>query len=766
MDIRAAEISAILKQQIANFGTEAEVAEVGQVLSVGDGIARVYGLDSVKAGEMVEFPGGIKGMALNLERDNVGVVIFGDDRFIKEGDTVKRTGAIVDVPVGKGLLGRVVDGLGNPIDGKGPIASTERRLVELKAPGIIPRKSVNEPMQTGLKAVDSLVPIGRGQRELIIGDRQTGKTAVAIDTFLNQKTINQGTDESRKLYCVYVAIGQKRSTVAQIVKTLQDYGALEYSIVVAATASDPAPMQFLAPYTGCAMGEYFRDNGMHAVIVYDDLSKQAVAYRQMSLLLRRPPGREAYPGDVFYLHSRLLERAAKLNEKNGSGSLTALPVIETQAGDVSAYIPTNVISITDGQIFLETELFYQGIRPAINVGLSVSRVGSAAQIKAMKQVAGTIKLELAQYREMAAFAQFASDLDASTQRLLARGQRLTELLKQGQFVPMPVEEQVMSLYAGTRGFLDTLPVPRIGDFERQMLDALRAEGSMLASVRDKREIVKETDDKLKVFSAAKLRRAQEQAMAARPYAEAMDKILASLGMSFKGTGPRLLAGTGSDQVHLLIVATSDRGLCGAFNSSIVREARRTIRVLQAEGKTVKVLAVGRKGRDQLRRDYGSLIVETITDLGRPRVSFADAQKVTARVMEMFAAGEFDVASVVFNRFKSAMTQIVTRLQLIPPPAPEGAETAAPATVGGAVYEFEPDEADILADLLPRNLTVQIFRVLLENAASFFGSQMTAMDSASRNAGDVIKKLTLQMNRSRQASITKELIEIISGAEAI
>jgi F-type H+/Na+-transporting ATPase subunit alpha len=499
MDIRAAEISAILKQQIANFGTEAEVAEVGQVLSVGDGIARVYGLDNVKAGEMVEFPGGIKGMALNLERDNVGVVIFGEDTTIREGDTVKRTGTIVDVPVGKGLLGRVVDGLGNPIDGKGPIQSTERRLVEVKAPGIIPRKSVSEPMQTGLKALDSLVPVGRGQRELIIGDRQTGKTAVAIDTFLNQKTINQSTDEGRKLYCVYVAIGQKRSTVAQIVKTLEDNGAMEYSIVVAATASDPAPMQFLAPYTGCAMGEYFRDNGMHAVIVYDDLSKQAVSYRQMSLLLRRPPGREAYPGDVFYLHSRLLERAAKLNEKNGLGSLTALPIIETQAGDVSAYIPTNVISITDGQIFLEAELFYAGIKPAINVGLSVSRVGSAAQIKAMKQVAGTMKLELAQYREMAAFAQFASDLDATTQRLLARGQRLTELLKQGQYSPMPVEEQVASIYAGTRGFLDGLPVGRIGEFESSYLEALRAEGSILATIRDKREITKETDDKMKGF---------------------------------------------------------------------------------------------------------------------------------------------------------------------------------------------------------------------------------------------------------------------------
>ncbi len=500
MDIRAAEISAILRKQIENFGVDAEVAEVGSVLSVGDGIARVHGLDNVQAGEMVEFPGGIKGMALNLETDNVGVVIFGDDRSIKEGDTVKRTGTIVDVPVGKGLLGRVVNGLGEPIDGKGPIQSTERRLVELKAPGIIPRRSVHEPMQTGLKAVDALVPVGRGQRELIIGDRQTGKTAVAIDTFINQKTINAGDDESKKLYCVYVAVGQKRSTVAQIVKTLEDSGALQYSIVVAATASEPAPLQFLAPYAGCAMGEYFRDNGMHAVIVYDDLSKQAVAYRQMSLLLRRPPGREAYPGDVFYLHSRLLERSAKLNDKNGSGSLTALPVIETQAGDVSAYIPTNVISITDGQIFLETELFYQGIRPAINVGLSVSRVGSSAQIKAMKQVAGSIKLELAQYREMAAFAQFASDLDASTQRLLARGQRLTELLKQGQFQPMPVEEQVVSIYAGTRGYLDPLPVGKVGEFERRLLEGLRASNNgVLEGIRTARELTKDLEAKLKSF---------------------------------------------------------------------------------------------------------------------------------------------------------------------------------------------------------------------------------------------------------------------------
>ncbi len=498
MEIRAAEISAILKQQIANFGTEADVAEVGQVLSVGDGVARVYGLDKVQAGEMVEFPGGIRGMALNLESDNVGVVIFGDDRSIKEGDLVKRTGAIVDVPVGRGLLGRVVDGLGNPIDGKGPLKDVKRQRVEVKAPGIIPRRSVHEPMQTGLKAIDALVPVGRGQRELIIGDRQTGKTAVAVDTILNQKATNVGSDDSKKLFCIYVAIGQKRSTVAQIVKTLEDNGAMEYSIVVAATASEPAPLQFLAPYTGCTMGEFFRDNGMHAVIIYDDLSKQAVAYRQMSLLLRRPPGREAYPGDVFYLHSRLLERAAKMNKDHGLGSLTALPVIETQAGDVSAYIPTNVISITDGQIFLETTLFYRGIRPAINVGLSVSRVGSAAQIKAMKQVAGRIKLELAQYREMAAFAQFASDLDASTQRLLSRGARLTELLKQGQYRPMPIEEQVVAIFAGVRGYLDAITVEQIGRFESTFLADMRARhADVLAIIRKDGEISAATEASLK-----------------------------------------------------------------------------------------------------------------------------------------------------------------------------------------------------------------------------------------------------------------------------
>jgi F-type H+/Na+-transporting ATPase subunit alpha len=498
MDIRAAEISAILKEQIANFGTEAEVTEVGRVLSVGDGIARVYGLDEVQAGEMVEFEDGTRGMALNLENDNVGVVIFGDDRHIEEGGTVKRTKEIVDVPVGKGLLGRVVDPLGNPLDGKGPIDAAERRLVEVKAPGIIPRRSVHEPMQTGLKAIDALIPIGRGQRELIIGDRQTGKTAIAIDTFINQKNVNASNDESKRLYCVYVVIGQKRSSVAKVVKILEDFGAMEYCLVVAATASDPAPLQFLAPYAGCTMGEYFRDNGMHALIVYDDLSKQATAYRQMSLLLRRPPGREAFPGDVFYLHSRLLERAAKMNEENGSGSLTALPIVETQANDVSAYIPTNVISITDGQIFLETDLFYQGIRPALNVGLSVSRVGSAAQVKAMKQVAGRIKLELAQYREMAAFAQFASDLDAATQRLLNRGSRLTELLKQDQYKPMAVAMQVCVVYAGVHGYLDRIAVQDVTRFERGLVSELEANGQdVLKAIRETGEISQATEAKLK-----------------------------------------------------------------------------------------------------------------------------------------------------------------------------------------------------------------------------------------------------------------------------
>ena len=498
MEIKAAEISSVIKDQISNFESKADVSEVGTVLSVGDGIARVYGLDQVQAGEMVEFPGNIKGMALNLEMDNVGVSIFGDDTGIKEGDTVKRTGEIVDVPVGKELLGRVVDGLGNPIDGKGPIQSSEKRRIELKAPGIIPRQSVSEPMQTGIKALDALVPVGRGQRELIIGDRQTGKTAVAIDTILNQKSVNQSNNEKEKLYCIYVAIGQKRSTVAQIVKTLEDNGALEYTIVVSATASEPAPLQFLSAYTGCTMGEYFRDNGMHALIIYDDLSKQAVAYRQMSLLLRRPPGREAYPGDVFYIHSRLLERAAKMSDEHGGGSLTALPIIETQAGDLSAYIPTNVISITDGQIFLETNLFFAGIRPAINVGLSVSRVGSAAQTKAMKKIAGPVKLELAQYREMAAFAQFASDLDASTKQLLDRGARLVEILKQGQYSPLTVSEQVVSIYAGVRGYLDKVDVNDVVRFETEVLNEMRSShADLLDAIANEKELSKDNDDKLK-----------------------------------------------------------------------------------------------------------------------------------------------------------------------------------------------------------------------------------------------------------------------------
>jgi F-type H+-transporting ATPase subunit alpha len=501
MEIRAAEISAILKEQIANFGAEADAAEIGTVLSVGDGIARIHGLDNIQAGEMVEFPGGVMGMALNLEDDNVGAVIFGDDTGIREGDTVKRTESIVDVPVGAGLLGRVVDALGNPIDGLGPITDVERKRADVKAPGIIPRKSVHEPVQTGIKAIDSLIPIGRGQRELIIGDRQTGKTAIILDTILNQKDVNaKAKDDSEKLYCIYVAVGQKRSTVAQVVKTLADRGALDYTIVVAATASEPAPLQYLAPYSGCTMGEWFRDNGKHAVIFYDDLSKQAVAYRQMSLLLRRPPGREAFPGDVFYLHSRLLERAAKLSDEHGAGSLTALPVIETQANDVSAYIPTNVISITDGQIFLETDLFFKGVRPAVNVGLSVSRVGSSAQVKAMKKVAGSIKLELAQYREMAAFAQFASDLDPSTQKLLNRGARLTELLKQNQYTPFPVEEQVVSIYAGTKGYLDGVKTADVGRFEHDMLSEMRASApDILDAIRTEKVLSQDTETKLVAF---------------------------------------------------------------------------------------------------------------------------------------------------------------------------------------------------------------------------------------------------------------------------
>ena len=498
MQINPSEITKILKEQIKNFGEKAEVSEVGKVLSVGDGIARIFGLDNVQAGEMVEFEDGSKGMALNLESDNVGVVIFGDDRKIKEGSTVKRTGSIVDSPVGKELLGRVLDGLGNPIDGKGNLSEKiERKRVEVKAPGIIPRQSVSEPMQTGLKAIDTLIPVGRGQRELIIGDRQTGKTAVAIDAIINQKAVNESDDEKKKLYCIYVAIGQKRSTVAQIVKTLEDAGAMKYTTVVAATASDAAPLQFLAPYTGCTIGEYFRDNGMHALIIYDDLSKQAVAYRQMSLLLRRPPGREAYPGDVFYLHSRLLERAAKLSDANGGGSLTALPIIETQAGDVSAYIPTNVISITDGQIFLETQLFNQGIRPAVNVGLSVSRVGSAAQTKAMKKVAGSIKLELAQYREMAAFAQFGSDLDAATQKLLNRGSKLTELLKQKQYSPLTVAEQVITVFAGVRGYLDDVALDQIKNFEKDILEKIKKErNEIINTIQTTGKLEKETEDSL------------------------------------------------------------------------------------------------------------------------------------------------------------------------------------------------------------------------------------------------------------------------------
>ncbi len=805
MQINPSEVTKILKEQIKKFGEKAEVTEVGQVLSVGDGIARVYGLDNVQAGEMVEFSEGLKGMALNLENDNVGVVIFGDDRSIKEGDVVKRTGAIVDAPVGKNLLGRVVDALGNPIDGKGDLdKKIQRKRVDVKAPGIIPRQSVNEPMQTGLKAIDSLIPIGRGQRELIIGDRQTGKTAVAIDTIINQKQINKTGDEKSKLYCIYVAIGQKRSTVAQIVKSLEDAGAMEYTTIVSATASDPAPLQFLAPYTGCTMGEYFRDNGMHALIIYDDLSKQAVAYRQMSLLLRRPPGREAYPGDVFYLHSRLLERAAKLNDDKGGGSLTALPIIETQAGDVSAYIPTNVISITDGQIFLETELFNQGIRPAVNVGLSVSRVGSAAQTKAMKKVAGSIKLELAQYREMAAFAQFGSDLDASTQKLLNRGSKLTELLKQDQYSPMPVAQQVIAVFSGVRGFLDDVELPEIKNIEikiyeevkssnPEIIDAINNTGKLdeemekkliaiieqfkkikkwnympslddlkkrISSVKSTQKITKA----MKMVAAAKLRKAQESAEKGRPYSEKMNNIILNLSKSItdKDNAPKFLVGNGKDKVHLCVVITADRGLCGGFNTNICKKAKNYFEKILLEGKTLKIFTVGSKGHDQLKRTYGKYVVEKINFKNFKKITYRHAEEIGAKIIKLFNQSEFDVCTIFYNKFKNVITQIPQAQQIIPVETEKKEEKKE----SESFYEFEPEEDEILENLLPKNISTQIFKAILENAASEQGSRMTAMDNATRNAGDLVDKLTITYNRSRQAAITKELIEIISGAESL
>ena len=807
MDIRAAEISAILKDQIKNFGNEAEVSEVGSVLSVGDGIARVYGLDNVQAGEMVEFPGGIRGMALNLESDNVGVVIFGSDQEIKEGDTVKRTGAIVEVPVGKGLLGRVVDALGNPIDGKGPIESSERRRVDVKAPGIIPRRSVHEPMQTGLKAIDALIPVGRGQRELIIGDRQTGKTAVAIDTILNQKSVNASGEESQKLYCVYVAIGQKRSSVAQLVKVLEENGAMEYSIVVAATASEPAPLQFLAPFAGCTMGEFFRDNGMHALIVYDDLSKQAVAYRQMSLLLRRPPGREAYPGDVFYLHSRLLERAAKLNAANGSGSLTALPIIETQANDVSAYIPTNVISITDGQIFLETDLFYQGIRPAVNVGISVSRVGSAAQIKAMKQVAGSIKGELAQYREMAAFAQFGSDLDAATQRLLNRGARLTELLKQPQFSPLPVEEEVVVIYAGVNGYLDKLPVPRSASSSRaswrcsarstrtcsptsgprRNSPTASASSSRRSADFASRKAVRVTADAVAQGAPKPHRLGQGDAEDHQGHADGRGVEAAPRPGGGRG-GPALFGadGRGARQPRGADAGARRRPAAARRNrrrqdpppGRLHRRAR-PLRRLQHLDRPARPRPCAAAARPRARRSRSSASARRATTRSAASTPSRSSRSSTfapssgcrssmptrsaRRCWRCSIAGEFDVATIFYAEFRSVISQVPTAQRLIP--AQVDAEAGA-APAESVLYEYEADEESILAELLPRNISVQVFRALLENAASEMGAKMTAMDSATRNAGDMIDKLTLNYNRSRQAQITKELIEIISGAEAL
>src|SRR6267154_206041 len=720
MEIRAAEISAILKQQIASFGNEADVAEVGQALSVGDGIARVYGLDTVQAGEMVEFPNGMKGMALNLD-----------------GDTVKRTGAIVDVPVGRGLLGRVVDALGNPIDGGGPLTDVTRTRVEVKAPGIVPRRSVHEPVQTGLKAIDSLVPIGRGQRELIIGDRQTGKTAVAIDAILNQKHNHSGTDEKVKLYCIYVAIGQKRSTVAQIVKTLQDYGALEYSIVVAATASEPAPLQYIAPYAGCAMGEFFRDNGMHALIIYDDLSKQAVAYRQMSLLLRRPPGREAYPGDVFYLHSRLLERSARVNEeyvekitngrvKGRTGSLTALPVIETQAGDVTAFVPTNVISITDGQIFLETDLFNAGMRPAINAGISVSRVGGAAQTNIIKKLGGGVRLALAQYRELAAFSQFASDLDEATRRQLERGQRVTELMKQKQYAPR----------------------------EKAMAGAKEIRGK-IASIKNTQKITKA----MEMVAASKMRRAQDRMRAARPYAEKIRKIIGHLrqvNLDYKHpfTLERPVQSVG------IVVISTDRGLCGSLNLNLFKATLGAIREAQGKNAKVYLCVIGSKALQFFRRLSSVEIAASVTHLGdKPRV--AELIGTTKVMLDFYRDTKVDQLLLVHNVFVNTMTQKGVVSQLLPLQTVDKEELQERWD-----YLYEPDSSEILEGILMRYIESQVFQGAVENVACEIGAGMVAMKSASDNAGKLIDELQLIYNKARQAAITKELSEIVGGAAAV
>src|SRR5918993_622276 len=720
--IRADEINEIIRKQIENFDTGVTVMEVGTVIKVGDGIAEIHGLEKVMAGELIEFPHDVRGLALNLEEDKVGAVLFGDFQTIKEGDLVKRTGRIMQVPVGDALVGRVVDVLGNPIDDRGPIVTEHYSPVERIAPGVVDRQPVKEPLQTGLKALDAMVPIGRGQRELIIGDRQTGKTAVAGDTIINQK--------GKDVICIYVAIGQKASTVAQVVKTLQDFGAMDYTIVIKATASDPAAMQFLAPYSGAAMGEYFRDNGRHALTIYDDLSKQAAAYREISLLLRRPPGREAYPGDVFYLHSRLLERAAKLSDAKGGGSLTSLPIIETQAGDISAYIPTNVISITDGQIFLEADLFNSGIRPAINVGNSVSRVGGSAQIKAMRQVAGTLRIDLAQFRELQAFAQFGSDLDKATQAQLARGQRLVEILKQPQYQPMP-----------------------------DLLDIRRR----LKSVKNTQQITKA----MKMVSAAKLKRAQDRVVTARPFANKMTEVLSGLADRTDEDFHHPLLDARGDERYLLVLVTADKGLCGAFNTNLIKAAQSFIN--ENPGKQIEIVAVGRKGRDFFKRRNANVANEYVGLTGKGRVEFSEALEVARDVIKRFTDDEgIDKVFIIYNEFRSVLSQRVVTEQLLP--VARETEATDATTAGGAIsmvdYIYEQPAEEIFSRLLPRLVETQIFRALLESVASEHGARMTAMDSASKNARELIDSLTLNMNRVRQAAITNEIIEVVSGAAAL
>ena len=794
--IRADEITSILRQEIENYERAIDVSEIGAVISVGDGIARIHGLEKVMAGELIEFPHDVAGIAMNLEEDQVGSVLLGDYTEIKEGDEVRRTGRIMSVPVGDALIGRVVDALGRPIDGKGPILTTEFNPIERLAPGVVARRPVKEPMQTGIKAIDAMIPIGRGQRELVIGDRQTGKTAIALDTIINQK----GGD----VICIYVAIGQKRSTVAQVVKTLEDHGAMEYSIVVCASASDPAPMQYIAPFSGCSMGEYFRDRKRHALCIYDDLSKHAASYREISLLLRRPPGREAYPGDVFYLHSRLLERAAKLNDENGGGSLTALPFIETQAGDVSAYIPTNVISITDGQIYLEADLFNSNVRPAINVGISVSRVGGNAQTKAMKQIAGRLRLDLAQYRELAAFAQFGSDLDKASLAQLNRGKHMVEILKQGQYQPLPVERQIAIIFAGTNGYLDDLPIEQCAKFEEELyrfvdnthrglweeirtkkvLDdapARHVEGChrgiqgplyggpspryrhmpSLIDIRRRIRSVKNTQQitkAMKMVSAAKLRRAQDRVIAARPYAALLRKVLTDVAAAAAAeaedqAGENPLLAQRAERRVLLVLITGDKGLAGAFNTNLIKGAQRFM--AEHAGAAVTLELIGRKGRDFFRKRGAAIAGEHIGLAAK--AAYSDTAAIARKAIEMFGNGETDAVYLLYNEFKSVVSQKLTLARVLPLEMPE---QSAPVD-----YILEQPAAEILNALLPKCVEMEFYRALLESAAAEHAARMTAMEAATSNAADMIDRLTLFMNRVRQASITKEIIEVVSGAAA-